>query len=547
MTYCRLGKSILGKRMPSMTAIQYQQGLCRLPIQLLLTVCCLNLSVLTAKAAPFSDVAESRVNYQKVIAGPKQTCRSLESMTTTEFTVVSARQENGACRVTGVIPREIRFEVILPDGWNGRMMMTGNGGLAGQPLEDENYRKTREHMLAQGFATVYTDTGHDNRIESGATFAYRSVDKLIDYGYRGVHLTSQAAKRIIKAYYRKAPKYNYFSGCSNGGRQALMAAQRFPDDFDGILAGAPANQFTGLKFSQAHRMKALKDDPLTLAEVKELAKHIYARCDDKDGLKDGVISDPRSCDFEPARDLPKCSGADLTTCFDEEEIEALTSFYSPIIVAGEEVYPAFPVGSEGEGANYGGVIAPGWMPWVINPAGRPLLDVLGSDFFRYIVFVQDNPAYDWSSFDFQTKPDNLEFTRAVLDATNPDLSAYKAGNGKLLSYFGWADPDINPLTAISYHDEVDAIVAGDVDDFYRLFMVPGMFHCSGGPGPSSFDAITPLINWVEKGIAPDQIIATHLENTQVLFSRPLCAHPKVAVYDGVGPVAEATSFQCQKL
>ena len=502
-----------------------------------------------SQAAAFSDVSTSRVDYQKVIARPKQLCRSLESLTTAEFTVVSARQEDGMCRVTGVIPREIRFEVNLPDGWNGRLMMTGNGGLAGQPLEDVAYRKSRQAMLAHGFATAYTDTGHDNRIEAGASFAYRSIDKLIDYGYRAIHLTNLAAKSLIQTYYRRPSKYNYFTGCSNGGRQALMQAQRFPDDFDGILAGAPANQFTGLKFSQAHRMNALKGDPLNLAEVKVLAEHIYSQCDAKDGLSDGLISDPRACDFLPDRDLPRCSASaeDSAACFDDTEITALSSFYAPVKVANKEVYPAFPVGSEAEGNNYGGHILPGWVPWVINPAGRPLLDVLGSDFFRYIVFVQDDPDYDWSEFDFESEPDNLEFTASVLDATNPDLSALKANKGKILSYFGWADPDINPLTAINYHREVDLTVPGDVNDFYRLFMVPGMFHCSGGPGPDSFDAITPLINWVEKGIAPAQITASHIEDSAVQFSRPLCPHPKVAVYDGVGPTTKASSFRCQNL
>ena len=521
----------------------------------LITAICCCLATLSAQAGPFKNAGQSRVDYSKTNLTAKQSCQSMLSFTTVEFSVISAELVNDTCRVTGVIPSEIRFEVNLPNAWNGRFMMTGNGGLAGQPLEDPEYQRQRDIVLAQGFANAYTDTGHDNRVEPGATFAHNNLHKLIDYGYRGIHLTNQTARILIQHYYRKAPRYSYFMGCSNGGRQALMAAQRFPKDFDGILAGAPANDFTGLKFSQAHRMNALKDKPLSLKEVGVLAEHILARCDKLDGLEDSLISDPRTCDFDPLQHLPQCptDSNDADDCFNTQELDALQTYYGPVILAGEEVYPAYPVGSEVSGPSYNNQVAPGWVPWVINEQGRPLMDVLGADFFRYIVSVEDDPDYAWTSFDFKSAPTNLTQTRAILDAVNPDLSAFAANGGKLLSYFGWADPDINPLSAINYHDQVNQQSNKPANDFFRLFLVPGMFHCSGGPGPTDFDAISPLIDWVEKGIKPDRIEAQALTVKSgvgtVEFSRPLCPHPMRAVYQ-VGAAStdahkQTDNFTCQ--
>jgi hypothetical protein len=509
----------------------------------------LGLSSLTSAfaifAGPFGDVDNGAVDYRQSSLKAKVPCKTLVQQTNTDFSVISSISIDGVCRVSGVIPGEIRFEVNLPDNWNGRMMMTGNGGLGGQAPESAGPQQQRDSILNFGFATAYTDTGHDNRVEPGGSFAQNNLAKLVDYGYRAVHLTAVTAKTLISHYYKRAPSYSYFVGCSNGGRQALMAAQRFPQDFDGILAGAPANDFTGLKFSQAHRMKALSSSPISPEKVYLLGKHIYEKCDAVDGLKDGLINDPRRCDFNPEEDLPNCLTAETTNCFTPEEQAALSMFYSPVTLAGKEVYPAFPVGSEGVGPSYGGQMLPGWIPWVVAPEGQPILDRLGSEFFRYIVFVEDKPDYNWIEFDFQAAPDNLNQASYILNATDPDLSEFRNNGGKLISYFGWADPDINPLTAISYQQAVDDKVAGDVNDFYRLFMVPGMFHCTGGPGPFDFDAITPLIDWVEKKYAPDVIIGRNLVGDAVKFERPLCPVPMQAKYLGLGELNKASSFECQ--
>lgn len=493
-------------------------------------------------AAPFDDAAQSRVDYTSARYQPKTSCQSMRSLTTTGYSVVSARAVDGVCRVSGIIPGEIRFEVNLPDNWNGRTLMFGNGGLAGQPASDPGVLAMRDGVLAHNFASVYSDNGHDARVEPGASFAFNNVAKLIDYGYRAVHLTQVTAEQLVKTYYERDHRHSYFMGCSNGGRQALMAAQRFPDDFDGILAGAPANDFTGLKFSQAHRMRAILDSDMNLTKATRLGDHILEACDGSDGLEDGLISDPTQCKFQP-EDLPACDDEVSDDCYTQRDIQALNTFYSSIVVGDKEVYPPFPVGSEVTGAQSFGSF-PGWVPWVINPRGRPILDVLGSEFFRYIVFVKDDPNRVWTEIDFSEAPDNLGFTREVLDAVDPDLASFKKSGGKMISYFGWADPDINPLSAIKYHAEVSQTVS-DTDDFYRLFMVPGMFHCGGGPGPSDFDAITPLVEWVEKGLSPASILASHKRDDQSISTRPLCPHPQRAKFDGSGDVNAASSFSCQ--
>tara|TARA_R110002072_G_scaffold1780_2_gene14604 strand:+ start:12874 stop:14424 length:1551 start_codon:yes stop_codon:yes gene_type:complete len=493
--------------------------------------------------APFASADQSRVDYTKARYQPKVSCDNMTSLTTTEHTVVSAKYVDGVCRVSGVIPEEIRFEVNLPDNWNGRTLMLGNGGLAGQPASDPQVMAMRDSVLAHNFVSVYSDNGHDSRVEPGASFAHNNIAKLIDYGYRAVHLTQVTAEQLVKTYYRRAQNHSYFMGCSNGGRQALMAAQRFPNDFDGIVAGAPANNFTGLKFSQAHRMRAILDSDMNLNKATNLGKHILAACDESDGLKDRLISDPTQCNFKPD-DLPICGEAVNDECYTKRDISALNTFYAAVEVAGVQVYPPFPVGSETTGPQSFGDY-PGWMPWVINPRGRPILDVLGSEFFRYIVFVKDNPELVWTDVDFNEAPDNLAFTRDVLDAVDPDLAPFKQAGGKIISYFGWADPDINPLSAIQYHSEVKQSVA-DTDDFYRLFMVPGMFHCVGGPGPSQFDAFTPLVEWVEKDLPPSSIEATHMRDGESVYTRPLCPHPEQARFDAAGDVMAAASFSCQQ-
>ncbi|MEM7079899.1 MAG: tannase/feruloyl esterase family alpha/beta hydrolase [Pseudomonadota bacterium] len=488
-----------------------------------------------AFADPFADAASSPIDYRATPVASVLRCRDLIARSDYEFTVlgawvISATDELPAhCRISGVVPSEVRFEVNLPLAWNGRLYMYGNGGLAGTPADDPGKQTARDQALAAGFATAYTDTGHDRRVEPGGTFAHNNFHKLVDYGFRAVHLTVLSAKTLAQHFYEQAPAYSYWNGCSTGGRQAMISAQRFPEDFDGIIAGAPAADYSGLKFSQAWRVAAIQNAGFEEAQVVELARHIYAQCDGQDGAEDGLIADPRRCDFSPTGDLPRCAADSSTVCFDDHHIDALEQYYAPVVLAGDVVYPAMPVGSEQIGSNMGGSRRTGWFPWLINDAGRRvLLDALGSDFFRYMVFTQDRPDFNWKAFDYSQRPDGLDEFRMIVDAIDPDLSQFKAAGGKLISYFGWADPDINPLTLINYRAEVAALDP-DVDDYFRVFMIPGMFHCRGGVGPDRFDAMTPLINWTERGAAPQRLALWRATNSGARSDQSFsCPHPQEA-------------------
>lgn len=500
---------------------------------LIACICLSSLSWSDVYAGVFTNQSTGQVDYRQTPFDASMRCKDLVASSGFEFTVISASAISATehvpahCRINGLAPEEIRFEVNLPLAWNGRLYMFGNGGLAGTPAIDPGKQQSRDQALQHNFATAYTDTGHDKRVFGGGTFAHNNFHRLVDYGFRAVHLTVLSAKTLAHRYYQQPVQHSYFNGCSTGGRQAMLSAQRFPEDFDGIIAGAPAADYSGLKFSQAWRVSAISRSGLEEAEVLALADHIYARCDALDGMTDGLLSDPRQCDFDPQRDLPKCKGKDRVDCFDQTELAALEQYYAPVILAGEEVYPAMPVGSEVRGTIYGGAQRSGWVPWLINNEGPVLLDLLGSDFFRYMVFVKDQPDYDWSEFDYAEAPDNLQEFRDIVDAVDPDLSAFKASGGKLLSYFGWADPDINPLTLLAYREQVASLDQA-IDDYFRVFMLPGVFHCRGGAGPDQFDAMTPLIDWVEAGAAPDQFDTWRSTPDGRADLRSTCAHPKSA-------------------
>ena len=481
-------------------------------------------------------------------AKPSVPCLTLIALTGYEFSVSTATQVAAAgeapefCRVTGLIAPEVRFEVELPSAWNGRLYMFGNGGYAGENLDAPGRAATAQRALARGFAAVQTNTGHDAAAEPLATFA-ASPQKLVDYAYRAVHVTAMTARRIAQAYYATAPRHAYFDGCSTGGREALIEAQRFPDDFDGIVAGAPVLDFSGTMISYSTIQRALTAAPVAAGKLRLVADAVYARCDAADGLKDGLIEDPRACRFSPAADLPHCSGdADGTDCFTPAQLRALEAVYRAVPRGGADFFPGWPVGAEIAAAD-GGNSA--WLPWFVSPPnGRPIQASFGETFFKYIAFGTTKSDYDWLSFNVDTDLAKIETARAVLDATNPDLTRFKARGGKMVSYFGWADPALNPLMGVRYYENVMRQMGPSTPDFYRLFMVPGMFHCGGGVGTSTFDALTAVVDWVENGTAPQSILASRLVGGTAVRTRPLCPYPQIAKYKGTGSIDEAGSFAC---
>ena len=517
-----------------------------------LIVAAAGLVVLTGPAAgaqngsSFLDASRSAIDYTVATTRPAVACESLVSLTDHDYTVVSATRVDATpdvaehCRVFGVIPPEIRFNVNLPTGWNGRFYMHGNGGYAGNPPDSAGTLRTAGQALARGFATAYTDTGHDSRVEPLGTFAHDNLGKEIDYAFRAVHLTAVTAKTLIAAYYGTAETYAYWDGCSTGGRQGLMSAQRFPDDFDGILAGAPVLNFTDTQIAYVWINQALANTPVTPAQMTLVGDAVYDRCDATDGLEDGLITDPRACDFDPARHLPVCGVSDRDRdgderCFSTGEIETLEAIYGGPMRNGTQLFPGQPLGAEAGN---------GWNRWIVSARGRSLGLTFADTFFKYLAFTPDDPEYDWRTFDFETDPDRVTI-REILDATDPDLSAFRARGGKMITYFGWADTALNPMMGVNYYEDVRATMGeATAADVYRLFMVPGMFHCRGGLGTDRFDALTPLVNWVEGGVAPEEIHATRIEDGEVTRTRPLCPHPQVATYTGSGSIDDASNFIC---
>jgi feruloyl esterase len=480
---------------------------------------------------------------------PKAACASLRALTSYDLSVIGATVIPAAsgvpehCRVSVMVQPEINIEVNLPADWNGRFYMFGNGGLAGEPFDTPARVQNRAQGLKAGFAPAATDTGH-TAAEPIGTFA-QNRQKLLDFAFRSLHVTAETGKLLVRAYYGDSPAKSYFDGCSQGGRQALILAQRFPADFDGILAGAPALDYVGSQVARAYWLQGLAASPIAPSKLKLVADSVYAKCDAKDGLKDGLIDDPRRCDFHPAQDLPRCAeGINSANCFRPGEIASIERIYGDVMNQGRRFFPGWPAGAEVAGANG----QSGWIGEALNaPDGQPGAWQRYTDpFLRFMAFPEKDPASSLAGFDIDRDPQRLSALRQILDATDPDLSAFRQRNGKLLMYFGWADPQLNPLMGVEYYEKVTERMGPSTSDFARLFMVPGMFHCGGGVGTDIFDAATPLLNWVETGKVPDRIAASRVVDSQVVRTRPLCPYPQVARYKGAGSIDDAASFSCVK-
>jgi len=514
------------------------------------------LAIVAGSAVAAQNNSQFRDWKSSALAGsaeqkPTLPCASLVSATSYEFAISTAVLVPASadapeyCRVTGLVQPEVRFELGLPSIWNGRLYMFGNGGYAGEALDAQGRVSTSRRALARGFATVQTNTGHDAAGEPLGSFA-ASPQKFVDYAFRAVHVSAVTAKRMVQSYYGSAARRSYFDGCSTGGRQGLIEAQRFPDDFDGILAGAPVLDFSGTMIGYATVQRALAAAPIPPARLKALADAIYGKCDAIDGVKDGVIDDPRACRFSPAADVPRCSGeSDDPGCLSAAQIGALETIYAPVRRNGADFFPGWPVGAEVAGQGPGGnQLSSAWLPWFMAPNNKPVQAAFGEAFFKYMAVGTARLSYDWLSFDPGADLDKLEATRAALDATNPDLSRFKARGGKLLSYFGWADQALNPMMGVRYYEQATQHNGPSTTDFYRLFMVPGMFHCAGGVGTGTFDAFTPLVEWVEKGTVPQTLAASRIVDGKVVRTRPLCPYPQVARYKGAGSTDDAANFSC---
>ncbi len=436
------------------------------------------------------------------------------------------------CRVTATIrpvaDSEIKIEVWMPpSGWNGKFLAVGNGGWAGTI----NYSGMNQ-SLRRGYATASTDTGHAGS-GGDASFAYGHPEKLVDLGYRSVHLMTVDAKAIIAAFYGNGPRLSYWNGCSTGGKQGLTEAQRYPDDYNAIAAGAPANYWTHLMFGTIWPAFADLQDPashIPAGKYPLIHKAALDACDQLDGVKDGIIDDPRRCHFDPK--TLECSGPDASTCLTAPQVEAARKIYAGATNprTGKQVFPGLTPGSE--------------LGWGVE-AGGPKPMSIPLTFFQFVLFK--NPDWKWQTLDFNRDVALADQQVAlILNAVDPDLRAFKAHGGKLLLYHGWIDNLITPLNTVNYYESMVRAMGGPemTRDFARLFMIPGMGHCQGGPGTDIFDKVGVLEQWAEKGVAPAQITASHQANGVTDMTRPLCPYPQVARWKNSGSTTDAANFVC---
>jgi feruloyl esterase len=504
-------------------------------------------------AYSFLDADKSVVDYRRAPVAAQMACHDLRKLSGGQITIIRAdavaafARVPAFCRVTGVIAPEIQFEVALPLNWNRRIYMRGNGGYAGEALDAPPRVAQRNAALMNGFVAVQTNTGHDAGTEPLATFA-QNLQKTIDYSFRAVHTTIDTAKRLARAFYDRPASYSYWDGCSTGGRQGLMSAQRFPGDFDGIIAGAPVLNFTGTMMQFAWNTRALAKAPISFEKIAKVADAVYKKCDAADGAADGLIENPKTCNFDPAADLPKCSGAETPDCFTAGQIETLKAIYAGVTSNGMHVFPGVPLSAEKSGTPFLNPAAPsesGWGFWLLSKEGPARQFQYGETFFRYMAFGKADPGYDLGRFDFDKDPARMGAIHAMLDATDPDLSAFRSRGGKIVMYHGWSDTALSPYMSIGYYEQVTEKLGPATKDFMRLFMVPGMFHCRGGIGVDRIDALTPLINWVENGTAPARLVGARMEGEKIVRARPLCPYPQTAHYTGSGSLDDAANFACR--
>jgi feruloyl esterase len=475
----------------------------------------------------------------------------------------------GRCQVDGVSrpssDSEIRFEVWLPlTGWNGQYVQKGNGGFAGAVLPE-----TLVDPLRRGYVAAATDDGHDYTKTPDGTFAIGHPEKVIDFGYRAVHETSKEAKALAAAFYGKPVKRSYFVGCSDGGREALMEAQRFPEDFNGIIAGAPAYDWSHLMTSFAWNALALNKDAAHRIPIDKLPlvqRAEIAACDGADGLKDGLVSNPLACHFSAA--VLKCKRRDGEDCLTQAQVDTLKALYSgprnPR--TGKIIFPGIPPsGTE--------ALPESWPEWLLK-SGEDTQSNFALSYYRDVVLEHLGWQLKWMDFDRDVRISDQK-AAPIIAATDPDLRSFRDHGGKLLQFHGWGDAAIVATSSIQYYEAVRSFLrtypdprspSNSVNDFYRLFMVPGMAHCSGGVGPVEFgngpifgvkppastdperNIFDALVRWVEQGIAPDQLIGSgpSPRDPKKTMTRPLCPYPQQARYKGVGDINSADSFVCAK-
>jgi Tannase and feruloyl esterase len=500
-------------------------------------------------------------------------CATLSRLMLKDTTVTSATITPAAdpvpeyCKVDGEIRNlphsTIHFEIGLPTTrWNGKYLLAGGGGFNGfMPKLDQG--------LAEGYATIGSDTGHVGKdmglrggVAADASWALNNLDAQNNYAYLATHVVALLGKQILRAFYGQRERRSYYEGCSNGGKMGLMEVQRYPNDFDGVISGDPVIDRTKLMVSYTWNEQALAKAPIPPGKLPVIDKATMAACRESGGVIDGVIMTPGRCRFDPQTIV--CRSGDGPNCLTPGQSVALQRILrGPVNSAGEQIFPGYPPGHEAddyENRITGDGNRSGWpgFQWAMQ-----------DNFMKYFVF---GPSYDpVKQFNFDRDMAAMVPLAITQDGASPDLSEFKAHGGKFIIYNGWADHSITPIRSIEYYAEVIDAMGGRGDqpgevnpeavtDFFRLFMEPGMHHCAGGPGPDRFnganqgfpptmdaqhDVLMALDRWVEDGVAPEKIIASHLANGKVDRTLPICPYPQVPVYNGAGETRMAESYHCE--
>jgi feruloyl esterase len=526
------------------------------PKRLLLASAVSSLLTSTVLAAP-SGLSESESIVQIALPNRTLACENLTGLKLRDTRIIAATSVPAGsytfpgnqtfndlpafCRVIGQIYPAINFEVLLPasaGSWNGKFAASGSGGTGGYV----NYGQlpaVKDGMtfnLRKGYAVAATDQGH----LIGTTGWLMDAGRLVDWGSRANHEVAMRAKAIIKSYYGMSPRYSYFEGCSGGGQQAMMQAQRYPQDYDGLVAGAPANNWSALMVGWLWNGAATLIDPpakIPASKLPAINAAVLAQCDGADGLKDWVVLDPPACKFDPAQ--LACTSGDGPSCLTAAQLEGLKKIYQGPVNprTGERIYPALSVGGEST-----------WTPTVAGP----LPTGIAVTWFRWAIF--EDPNWDWKTFDYDKDWDQARAKlSSISDSIDPDLRPFRDMGKKLIMWHGWGDHLIAAQNSVDYYNSVIELVASEnpgkdavkaTQEFARLYMNPGLGHCSGGPGTETFDPLAALEQWVENGIAPDQIPSAHITNGVEQYTRPLCPYPAIPFYKA-GDATKASSFECR--
>ncbi len=372
------------------------------------------------------------------------------------------------------------------------------------------------------------------------------MERQVNFGHLAVHRTTTVTKEITRQYYCSTPEYSYFTGCSRGGGQAMMEAQRYPNDFDGIVSGAPAFDWPGLGAEFIQNIQAVFPDPskldqpvVTLSNLELLQNEVLLQCDAIDGVKDHILNNPRDCDFDFSQ-LPKCEGITAKdSCFTTSQLKAIKAIYAGIKSQQEEIYPGFPYGGEYEPG--------GWQSWIVGPfdetmqLGFPSLQFgFGTEIFKYLVFQE--PAWNYRTYDFTDLQIDTQYAASYLNATSTNYIEFKQSEGKMIIWHGWNDPAISALSTKDHYNAAK-IKDPSLENYIRLFLLPGVLHCGGGQGPVEVDWLDVIRAWVEKGEAPEKIIVTKTKDEKVTMTRPVFPYPEQAVYDGTDDPNNEKNFK----